>query len=372
LTAVTPSFQTTARAVLSSPTSTYHVLEAVSRESEEAPSAAFVRADRWAAVRMGFVLAYVAAYAYWFRRNGLILDRISVALSVTALLLICHIGLPWYRWRQLTLDLAVYAAMWLAYEQTRSAADGLGMPLQVESVRNIDRALFFGADPNVWLQRRFYSPDVVRWYDVAASVVYYTHFVVPVAAIVALWVLARHEWVRYMRRLATVLLVACVSFVLLPTAPPWIAGGGEPTIRLDALPPVARPQARGWRHLGLDWFAHAWEVGKDWLNFVAAMPSLHGAFSLLVVVYFFPWIRRWSIRLTLLLYPVAMCLVLVYLGEHYVIDVVAGWIIVGVSFAVWGRLERRARSRRAAVSRAAVERGVRHDDVPNDPVLAPS
>jgi membrane-associated phospholipid phosphatase len=77
-------------------------------------------------------------------------------------------------------------------------------------------------------------------------------------------------------------------------------------------------------------------------------------------------------RLTLLLYPIAMCLVLVYLGEHYVIDVVAGWIIVGVSFAVWGRLERRARRRRAAVSRAAVERSVGHDVVPNDPVLAPT
>lgn len=324
-------------------------------ESSRSGVATFVGSDPWALVRVGCIVAYGVAHVYWFRRNGIIIDRISVVLAITMLLVLGHLGRPWYRWRRLVVDLLLYSAMWLVYEETRGAADRLGMPLQVESVRNIDRVLFFGADPAVWLQRRFYSPDVVRWYDIAASLVYYTHFVVPAVVIVALWLSDRHEWVRFMRRLATVLFVACVSFIVLPTAPPWMAGGGDRTIVLDALEPVARPTGRGWRHLGLDGFWHAWETGRDWVNRVAAMPSLHAAFSLLVVVFTFTWIRSWWWRVALLLFPCAMGVALVYLGEHYVIDVLVGWLVVAWSFMLWGRFERWSRRRRAAASRNALE-----------------
>lgn len=291
---------------------------------------------------MGFV-AFGVAYGFWLHRYGIVTDRISVLMAVIVVLVVGHLGRPWFRWRQLALDLVLYSALWLAYEETRGTADRLGFPLQVESVRNIDRVLFWGADPTVWLQRRFYSPGVVRWYDVVASVVYATHFVVPVAVIVVLWLSNRSEWVRFMRRLATVLFVACVSFVVLPTAPPWMAGGGSRAIRLDALPPVARLTGRGWFHLGLDIFVQVWETGRDWANSVAAMPSLHAAFALLVVVFFFPSLRSWWWRAALLTFPLAMGLALVYLGEHYVADVLAGWALVGLSCALWAWLERRRR-----------------------------
>jgi membrane-associated phospholipid phosphatase len=313
-----------------------------------------VRADPWSRVRVALITMYAVGYVVWFQVNGLIIDRISVLLSVVILLAVAHVGLPLYRWRMLAVDFTLYVLMWMAYEETRGAADRLGMPLQVESVRNIDRALFLGTDPNVWLQRRFYDRTTVHWYDVAGSIVYYTHFVVPVAVIVVLWIANRRQWVRFIRRFATVLLVSCVGFVLLPTAPPWMAAGGDRQIPLDALPPLHRPTGRGWSHLGLHGFVHAWETGRDWANRIAAMPSLHGAYALIVVVFFFPWIRRWWIKALLLLFPLAMALSLVYFAEHYVADVLAGWALVGLSFLFWGWFERRARERRAAAARAAM------------------
>jgi membrane-associated phospholipid phosphatase len=300
---------------------------------------------RWRAVRVAMLVAYTGVYVYWFRRNGVIVDRISVTLSVVVFLVVANLGQPWRRWRQLALDLVLYSAMWLVYDETRGAADRLGSPLQVESVIWIDRVMFLGADPTVWLQRTFYEADAVRWYDVVASTLYYSHFVVPVAVIVVLWVQDRTNWVRFMQRFATVLGVACVSFVLLPTAPPWMAAGGSRTYRLDALDELARPTGRGWSHLGFDAFVHAWDTGRDWANPVAAMPSLHAAFSLFVVVFFFPRIPSTWWRVALLAYPVLMGISLVYLAEHYVIDVVAGWALVGATFWAWNRLDRRRRSR---------------------------
>jgi membrane-associated phospholipid phosphatase len=204
-------------------------------------------------------------------------------------------------------------------------------------VRNIDRFLFFGTDPSVWLQRHFYDSSNVRWYDVVGSVVYFSHFVVPTVVIVVLWITDRLQWVRWMRRMATVLAIACIAFVLVPTVPPWLAGEGG----YHALPTLARPAGRGWFHVGLGVFTHAWSAGRKWTNPIAAMPSLHAAMSMLVVVFFWPRISSGWMRAVLATYPLLMALSLVYFAEHYVADVLGGWIIVGGVCLVLRRIETR-------------------------------
>jgi len=133
-----------------------------------------------------------------------------------------------------------------------------------------------------------------------------------------------------------------------------MAAGGDRQIPLSALEPVKRITWRGWRHVGLHGFAHAWDTGRDWLNNVAAMPSLHAAFALFVVVFAFPWVRRGPVRAVMLILPVTMATSLVYFGEHYLVDAVAGWILVGVTFLGWNRIERAQRRRRIARSRLAL------------------
>lgn len=301
------------------------------------------------ASRRVLLAGYAVGYVIWFWRYGLIIDRISVLISVAVLLVIAHVGRPWRSWRRLSIDLLLYAAMWIGYDETRGVADRIGMPLQVESVRNIDRALFFGTDPTVWLQAEFYSRSEVRWYDVLASLVYYSHFVVPIAVIATLWIWKRDEWVRFMKRFATTLAVACSCFILLPTAPPWMAGGGDRKIRLHALPSLRRPAGRGWTHLGFESFVHAWETGRDWANPVAAMPSLHAGYSLLITIFFWSKLRTQRVHgrslgglaYVLVVYPLTMGVALVYLAEHYVVDVLAGWaLVIGVCW-LWSWIEHR-------------------------------
>lgn len=297
-----------------------------------------------AIIRRVLLGLYGVAYLAWFIEYGVIIDRISVLLSVTVFLIIGHIGKPWRDWLYLPVGLLLYATMWFAYDETRGAADRLGMPLQVESVRNIDRFLFFGTDPTVWLQRTFWR-DNVGAQDVISSVVYFSHFIVPVAAIALLWVTDRDLWSRFMRRFATVLAIACAMFVLLPTAPPWMAAGGSRQIPLDALSPLQRSASRGWQYLGFDGFVHVWVDGRDWANPTAAMPSLHAGFALFIVMFFWPMVHRRWVRALMVLYPLTMAFALVYLAEHYVIDVLAGWAVVVFSFWLWARIERRWQGR---------------------------
>src|SRR5690606_33520570 len=98
-------------------------------------------------------------------------------------------------------------------------------------------------------------------------------------------------------------------------------------------------------------------IGQLASNPVAAMPSLHTAFALFVVVFFAGSVaRRWWPLL--LAYPLAMTFTLVYAGEHWVIDVLVGWAYVGVTFLVVGVAERWWARRRAAQAEGGRARGL--------------
>jgi membrane-associated phospholipid phosphatase len=301
--------------------------------------------------RVVLMAIYGIVYIWWFRSRGLILDRISVGISVGIFLSCAFIGKPWRRWGILGVDALLYATMWFCYEMTRGAADRLGFPYQVESVRNLDRVLFLGTDPNVWMQQHFYHRNDIRWYDNVASAIYYSHFIVPVIALAVLWATSRVQWIRFMKRFATLLFTACIMFVIMPTVPPWMASSDKYDYRL--FPQLARHTGRGFQDMGFHGFVKGWQEALDWGNAVAAMPSLHTAFALFVPAFFLPMIKPVWLKAVVLLFPVMMLTSLVYFAEHWVIDGIVGALLVGLSFLVWNRIERRQRRVRANRALAA-------------------
>jgi len=319
-----------------------------------------VPVDRLRVVRLALMFGYLATYLWWLRAKGLPIDRISVAISVGIFLVCAFVGRSWRTWGVLLLDCIGYCLMWLAYEKTRGTADAginvlglfhLDFPLQVESVRNIDRFMFFGNDPNVVLQSRFMEGSI-RWYDVVASVTYMTHFVVPIIVMGALWATSHRQWARFMKRFATLLGVGCLMFITLPTVPPWMAGDRKyPYLLFE---PLARNAGRGFRHLGFKSFINDYNIQLSNGNAVAAMPSLHASFALIVPAFFLPWIKPKWLKVLVLMFPVLMLASLVYLGEHWVIDGLVGWLITGGVFWFWNRRERRVRAIRAGRARAAL------------------
>jgi len=82
------------------------------------------------------------------------------------------------------------------------------------------------------------------------------------------------------------------------------------------------------------------EHGQGQVNQVAAVPSLHTAFAVLVVLVLLPFTRRLWLRVALVSYAVLMPLVLVWAGEHYVVDTLLGAIYAGVVVLLVPRAER--------------------------------
>ncbi len=240
---------------------------------------------------------------------------------------------PAEQWRTIK-DWSIIVALYFAYDYSRGIADQLGMPVHYTGPRNLDRFLFVGTDPNVWMQRRFFEAGAVRWYDVAGSLIYMTHFIFPVAPLLVLWLRNREQWVRYIRRLALTFSIAVTGFILYPAAPPWLASQNQ------YISPISRITGRGWTHLHMSTVSKVWDRGAAVLNGVAAMPSLHAGLNLLVALWLAQGKPRWA-QCALMLMPISMALTLVYFGEHWVVDCLFGWLVVIVAWKVSDWWERR-------------------------------
>ena len=80
--------------------------------------------------------------------------------------------------------------------------------------------------------------------------------------------------------------------------------------------------------------------GQASVNLVAAVPSLHSAFTALVALFLWKRVRP-ALRPLLALYPLAMGLALIATGEHYFFDVLLGWLYAGAVMGAWALWERR-------------------------------
>jgi hypothetical protein len=131
----------------------------------------------------------------------------------------------------------------------------------------------------------------------------------------------RREWFLWARVLVVLSFAGLVTFMLVPSAPPWYAAND------GYLPPIDRIATRGLDGLGIHWARQLIDGGAAVSNDVAAIPSLHTGFAVLIAVWFYSRIPerfRWWGRPLLVAYPVLMLLVLVYGGEHYVVDGLIG------------------------------------------------
>lgn len=280
------------------------------------------------------LLAFVGVFLSSVFVYGIPVDRIAVLLWILGALLVSSIGRSRHDVQQLARDWMILVIIYMAYDYSRGTADQWGIPVNFTLPRDIDRFFSFGLDPVVEMQKRFYTPNDVKWYDVVGSVTYMTHFVFPVLPLVWLRVRRRDDWLRYVRRFSLTLGISVFTFIAFPAAPPWMAA------EKGYMPAVSRITGRGWWELNLKTVSRTLDRGAAVLNAVAAMPSLHAGMALFVTLWFTRNNARW-VQVASLTFPAVMALTLVYFGEHYVVDCVAGWAVVLIAWKIADRWEAR-------------------------------
>ena len=194
--------------------------------------------------------------------------------------------------------------------------------LKIQYPIRLDRLLGGGRLPNTRLQQALGSRSGVGAADRWLSWVHWMWFLEPYAALLLILTRDSDRFPRAARQMAAVFDLGCATYILAPTAPPWWAAehgetDGEQVRRIMV-------------EVGEETWGPAWERmygalgGNPW----AAMPSLHFATSLLAALLLAEarpgqGALGWA-------YALNLGFALVYLGEHYVTDLLAGAALVAL------------------------------------------
>jgi membrane-associated phospholipid phosphatase len=272
-------------------------------------------------------LLLVGSVVYLALIFGVMLWRgVSIEPEWTLLaLLVVAIALG--RGRTFIEDWAPFLLLFFAYEAMRGFAAKTGFA--PHDLSGLERALFGGAIPTLVLQHAFYHSGVVGIQDVVAMIFYFMHFVLPIVVGFIFWLNSREHYRRYIAALLMMSFLAFVTYLFWPSAPPWYQLHDVVKINDQTVHSL-------WGYTLVSPIYHSFNP-----NPFAAFPSLHAAYPALATVY--AWSRYRALGIGLLLWTAGVLVSIVYLGEHYVVDALAGFAYVAVavfiveSFTRWRR-----------------------------------
>jgi membrane-associated phospholipid phosphatase len=148
----------------------------------------------------------------------------------------------------------------------------------------------------------------------------YTICYYPALVLFAIWAFKRHRKQYYIVRNVFVVsaITAFVCFALFPTAPPRMLSD------LGFIDTMSR-QGTG------DYSSPAM---RNLANPYAAMPSLHFGWTLLIGVATVYIARRWWLKVVGVLVPLFMLIGIVATANHFILDAIAGAVVVGLSYSL--------------------------------------
>jgi len=273
------------------------------------------------ALRAGAAGAVAAAFAVPLLRKRL---RVPAPLTIGA----CAAGplavavlYPRSRKRDVALFAMQMWAFTMVHELPYDDPEGLRARLRSRYPIATDRLIGFGRLPNARLQRAIARLPRAGTINRILTWTHWLWFLEPY--LVLAWILLRHpeRFPSAARQMAAVFDLGCVGYFVVPTSPPWWASEqgltGEEVERI-----MVGVGEETWRSAWPKMYAAL--GGNPW----AAMPSLHFATSAMAAISLSEAGKvegavGWTYALTL-------GFGLVYLGEHYVTDLLAGAGLVAI------------------------------------------
>ncbi len=313
------------------------------RQTVAPPEAARYRArnDWIVMVTLGVFVAFLALLAI---EDGFEItpDVLAVAAALALVLVV--------RNRPSLREWSAFLVIGLAYELIRGDTAALLATVHVADMAALERTLFAGHLPTqvlqAWLHPR-HGLDVVA---AIATILYILHTALPVVVGAFLWVRDRASYYDYVAALVVLSMAAFVTYLILPVAPPWWAASHGFLNGANGHPELAYLKPSAFDALaasaGLDGhFIFGLTFGDISPDQVASFPSLHAAYPFLAYLFARRVLGRG--RWAVLAYAAAVWFAVVYLGDHYVVDVIAGILYTLAAYgfvAAWERVVARRRA----------------------------
>jgi hypothetical protein len=217
----------------------------------------------------------------------------------------------------------------------RGYADDFNRVIHSADILALERALFGGRLPTQVLQDALHPATGVDLWAVAGTIFYFLHFPLPIAIAFLLWIRRRRTYYDFVAALILLSMAAFATYLFLPVAPPWWAAAHGLIPGPDGAPAITYLKQQGFDDLahffGFEGrYLYTYTIYEINPNQVAAFPSLHAGFPFLS----FLFARRafgkpgWL----LLAYSACVWFAIVYLGDHYVIDMLGGIAYASIAY----------------------------------------
>jgi membrane-associated phospholipid phosphatase len=169
--------------------------------------------------------------------------------------------------------------------------------------------------PSMILQQNFRFPAI----DYIGALFYGSYFFIPTIFAFIIWRKSPKNYWKYIVAFGALTYSALITFLFYPVAPPWKA---LPDVTTRILTASVDPS------LGIPVYKTLFDFLGGNVN--AAFPSMHSALPWLVFLFAFK-IWRWK-GLPALVIPIGTWFSVVYLGEHYFVDVLGGIAYATIAF----------------------------------------
>jgi membrane-associated phospholipid phosphatase len=229
-------------------------------------------------------------------------------------------------WPDVVRQVSLFAAAYVGYQVVRGVInDGDGHKPFGDATRIIDleRVLHVFIEPRIqaWASNKHLLMDIADWSYLNA------HDVVTIGALTFIY-LRRNDSFYFVRNMLMIAMaIALVGYALYPTAPPRLMPEWGFTDSISQFLGTSVDDG----------------PGKAFMNFYAAVPSMHVCFALIIGWPMARLVRRRPAKIVWRLYPLWITFVVVATGNHYLTDVFLGAVTAGASWLLAGKLLARAR-----------------------------
>jgi len=239
--------------------------------------------------------------------------------------------------RRFLRDWVPFVALFLAYEAMYGIADNISGIVHARELMSAELQIF-GTIPTLVLQQFYRSPLL----DYLGAFFYSLHFIIPTLFGFILWKYSPKNYRKFTFALLVCTYSALITFLVYPSAPPWFGVKVRamdvksivPNLKVyPSSPPLFAVKAERIlfqvdHNIGVPIYSTIFEIIQP--NPFAAFPSLHATYPWLISLYAIK-IKRIK-ALPILLIPIGVWFSAVYLGEHYVIDLLGGVAYATFSF----------------------------------------
>lgn len=231
------------------------------------------------------------------------------------------------RTRHFVKDWIPFVTLFVSFEAMYGLVGSVSGIVHVQEPIRVESELF-GTIPTLLLQHLYRTPIL----DYLGAIFYSLHFIAPTVFAFVLWKYhPKHYW-KYSLAFAVCTYSALITFLIYPVAPPWYGVNATRVLfQVD-------------HDLGLPIYRSIFDFIQP--NPFAAFPSLHATYPWLISLYALKIGKKKA--LPILVLPGFVWFSAVYLGEHYVVDILGGIAYATLAFLAVEKLVPRLLSALAA------------------------